>query len=317
MTVKRMKLKVNPKTLLKINKPELNLDDEINIFEMGTLLQFETHSWQARKNLPKKIAAVLTPKAEKEWVRATKSLIDRSYLQDINSAISEARAFVWEVSLPFPIKGIHFIPAENVDLIRDILEGYISKLKKSVNEFAKQYKKYIKEAEQELGIYKYFDPNDYPSDIRSRFNISYRFFDLTIPTHISKEMRNEEVNKFKGLMKETREMGILALREGFSEIVTHLTDTLTGKLDGEKKRLNQKAIDKVEEFFTSFQNKNIFHDSELEGIIEKAKTIVDGITPEDLRNDIDLTQIVNKQLSEVKGELDKSIETFKRKVSFI
>jgi len=316
MAIKRMKLKVNPKSL-KI-KREINAGlDELNIFDMGTLLQFETHSWQARKNLPKKIASLLTPKAEKEWVRATKSLIDRSYLQDINSTISEARAFVWEASLPFPIKGIHFIPNDRVNLIKDILEGYISKLKKDVNEFSKQYKKYIKEAESELGIYKYFDPSDYPTDIRSKFNISYRFFDLTIPSHINDDMRKEELGKFKKLMGETREMGILALREGFSEIVTHLTDTLTGKLDGEKKRLSPKAIGKIDDFFTSFQSKNIFHDTELESIIEKAKTIMEDITPEDLRTDIDLTKVVHKQLGEVKTELDKSIETFKRKVSFI
>ena len=316
MAIKRLKLKVNPKAVLKI-KPKIKIDDEVNIFDLGTLLQFETHAWQARKNLPKKIAAQLTPKAEKEWVRATKSLIDRSHLQEINQTISETRQFVWDVSLPFPIKGIHFVPNERVDDVRAMLDACISRLKKGVNDFAKQYKQYIKEAEQELGIYKYFDPSDYPQDIRSRFSITYRFFDLTIPAHISEDMKKEEQEKFKALMNETREMGILALREGFGEIVTHLTDTLTGKLDGEKKRVSTQSIEKIEEFFDSFQSKNIFHDDELAGIIAKARTIVDGVTVEDLRNDKDLTQIVNKQLTEVKSELDKSIQTFKRKVSFV
>lgn len=312
--MKRLKLQIDPTSIAKSTS-----NNGLNLFEMGTLIQFETHTWQARKRLPDKITKKLNPKSKKNLVRANKDLIDKSHLQEINSIISEARQYVWGIANPFPIKGIHFINNDVITGVKEHLDGYNAKLKKAVNKFSKEYTKFIDEAETELGADNLFDPTDYPTkqNMRNRFSISYRFFDLTIPKHISNEMREEEMENFKKLMAQTKEMGILALREGFADIVKHLTDTLTGKLDGEKKRLHQDAIDKVGEFFNTFQQKNIFNDTELEGIIKDAMLIIGDVNSSELRNDRDLTKVVNEQLNVVKDTLDKSITSFKRKVSFI
>lgn len=314
MARKRLKLKVNPKSIKKSKN-----GDGLNIFDMGTLIQFETHAWQARKRLPTKVAEKLTPKAKKTMVRANKDLIDKSHLQEINGIIAEARGFIWDITNPFPIKGIHFVSNEIVEMAKERLDGYIKKLKKAVNKFCKEYDAFIDEAESVLGADKLFNPTDYPSkaDIRNKFSISYRFFDLTIPSHINEEMRKEETENFQSLMKQTQEMGVLALREGFGDIVTHLTDTLTGKLDGEKKRLHQDSIDKIGQFFKMFQHKNIFQDVELENIIKDAMLIIEDVDSQELRKDKDLTKLINDQLGSVKQELDNCITSYKRKVSFI
>ena len=313
---KKFRLKVNPKS---IKRDKNSTNKEVNIFELGTLIQFETHAWQARKRLPTKVAKRLAPNAEKTLVRANKDLIDKSHLQEINKIISDARAFVWTVANPFPIKGIHFVNNDIVSDVKERIDGYIAMLKKAVNGFTKQYNKFIDEAEKYLAADELFDPTDYPSkvDMPNKFSISYRFFDITIPTHISEEMRKEEVQNFQSLMKQTQEMGTLALREGFAEIVNHLTDTLTGKLDGEKKRLHQDSIDKVAEFFKTFQQRNVFNDVELENIIKDALLIVEDVDSSELRKDKDLTTLINKQLSAVKDTLDGCITDYKRKVSFV
>lgn len=313
--MKRHKLKVNPKT---IKKNKASNGKELNIFDLGTLIQFETHAWQARKRLPTKIAKQLTPNAEKTLVRANKDLIDKSHLQEINGIISDARQFVWTVANPFPIKGIHFINNDIVPNAKEKLDGYQAKLKKAVNEFAKKYNKFIDEAENYLGADQLFNASDYPtkSDIRNRFSISYRFFDLAIPSAISEEMRKEETNNFQSLMKQTQEMGVLALREGFADIVNHLTDTLTGKVKGEKKRLHQDSIDKFSEFFKTFQQRNVFGDVELENIIKDALLIIEDVKSTELTKDNDLTKLINKQLGAVKSELNSCITDYKRKVSF-
>lgn len=310
--MKRLKLKVDP-TTIKSNK------NGINLFELGTLLQFETHAWQARKRLPTKIAKLVSPKAKKNFVRANKDLIDKSHLLEINSIIGESRRFVADITNPFPIKGIHFISNNNVPIAKEHLNGYIAKLKKAVNVFIKQYQSFITEAEDVLGIDNLFDPTDYPkaSQIRNRFDINYRLFDLSIPSSINQKMQAEESANFKALMEQTKEMGILALREGFADIVNHLTTTLQGKVEGENKRLRQNSIDKISQFFESFQSKNVFEDTELENIIKDALLIIEDVDSSELRKDKELTKIISKQLGEVKKELDKSIITYKRKVSFI
>lgn len=316
--MKRMKLKVNPKSIKVKKSNKVNATD-MNIFDLGTLIQFETHAWQARKRLPNEIAKVLNPKAKVQMVRANKDLIDKSHLMDINKIISDARGYIWTVANPFPIKGIHFINHEIVPKVKERLDGYNSLLHKAVNKFVKQYSKFIDEAEANLAPGKLFNPSDYPpkNQIRGKFGISYRFFDLTVPSQISNEMRKEETDNFKALMQQTQEMGVLALREGFGELVTHLTNTLTGKLDGEKKRLHQDSITKIVDFFETFKARNVFHDNELENIINDAILIVGDVDSKELSKDKDLTKLINDQMVEVKKELDKSIVSYKRKVSFV
>lgn len=313
--MKRMKLKVNPKT---VKKTKSN-NNEMNIFDLGTLIQFETHAWQARKRLPNDVAKVLNPKAKIQMVRANKDLIDKSHLQDINKIISDARSYVWTVANPFPIKGIHFINHDIVPQVKERLDGYNSLLHKAVNKFVRQYNNFIDDAEKNLSPGKLFNPSDYPqkNQIRNKFGIFYRFFDLSVPTHISNEMRKEETENFQALMKQTQEMGVLALREGFAELVTHLTNTLTGKLDGEKKRLHQDSITKITDFFETFKARNVFNDKELEDIINDAIIIVGDVDSKELAKDKDLTKLINDQMVDVKKELDKSIVSYKRKVSFV
>jgi|PlaIllAssembly_1097288.scaffolds.fasta_scaffold04219_7 hypothetical protein len=299
----------------KINKPKISTgkSNEINIFNLGTLLQFETHCWQAVKRISKDKAKKYGKAFEKGWMKANKNLIDRKKLDDIQSYISDARKLISSVSLPFPIKGIYFIPNDSVEKVNEGLSQIASGMLNSVDEFADHYNMYIEEAREES---EEFNEQDYPLDIKSRFGISWRFFEMTIPSSITNEMKAEENKRFNDLMQQAKHEAVLALRTGFAEIVTHLTDTLSGKLDGEEKRLRASSIEKVTEFFKEFQSKNVFNDSELESLIKKAKNVVRGVTPKDLREDEDLTKQIHKQLGEIKKELDSSTEKVRRRFSF-
>ena len=311
MTIKRLNLSVKNVKISSEKKA-----NEINLFDLGTLIHFETHTWQARKRLPKEISKQLTPEAEGDWTTVNKSLINKKHLSDINSIISDARLFVWNNANPFPIKGIHFIPNTRVDIVKQKLNECIIKLDKEIEKFTEEYEQYILEAEKILSPYGLFNPLDYPMDIKKRFSITYRFFELIIPSKLTDEIYKEEQQKFIDLANETRNMGILALKEGFADIVTHLTDTLTGKLDGESKRVRQEAINKFEEFWEIFQSKNIFKDNELEKIIKDAKEIMEGVDKDALK-DKELVKLVNDEMLKIKKEVDSSIVSFKRKISFI
>ena len=296
-------------------KPKISTgkSNEINIFNLGTLLQFETHCWQAVKRIPKDKAKKYGKSFEKGWMKANKNLIDRKKLEDIQSYISDARKLISSVALPFPIKGIYFIPNNSVEKINEGLLQIANGMAESVNAFVEKYNMYIDEARQES---EEFNEADYPLDIKSRFSIHWRFFEMTVPSSITNELRQEENKRFNDLMQQARHEAVMALREGFAEIVTHLTDTLSGKLDGEEKRLRASSIEKVTEFFNEFQNKNVFNDEELEKLIKKAKTVVSGVTPKDLRDDESLTKQIHRQLQTIKKELDSSTEKVRRRFSF-
>lgn len=308
--ITRLKLKKGIKPKIGTGK-----SNEINIFNLGTLLQFESHCWQAVKRIPKDKAKKYGKDFEKGWVKANKNLIDRKKLEDIQSFISEARKLISSVALPFPIKGIYFIPNEQVETINSGLKTFATEMNIKVEEFAAQYSNYISEAKEELGE-ESFNESDYPLNIRERFGLHWRFFEMTVPSSITNEIKSEETKRFNDLMQQAKHEAILALRGGFAEIVTHLTDTLSGKLEGEEKRLRASSIEKVTEFFNEFQSKNVFKDNELESLIKKAKDVVAGVTPKDLRNDESLTKLINEELGKIRDELDSSTETIRRRFSF-
>lgn len=292
--------------------------NEVNIFELGTLLHFETHSWQAKKRLPKDVAKKISKQAEGEWVRANKILINREHLQEMNSVITAARNYVWDVSNPFPIKGINFIAIAIAEEANSKLQEFSKQLQDHVKPFVAQYKKYIKEAKEQLEKDDLFDKEDYPdpTDIEARFWIYWRMFDMVIPSNATDAIYKEESKRIKSLFTQTRTETILALREGFGDLVTHLANTMNGKVKGEKKRVRPEAIDKVVGFFDTFQYKNVFKDSELDSLVTQAKDILIDIEPKDLRDDKSLAKLISTELGGIKEQLDSSIETFKRKLTF-
>ena len=312
MKIQKLKLRPMKQQNNGFNNPELN------IFEMGTLVQVETSSWQARKQVPKEITQKITPESKRNLIRANKDLIDRDHLKRLNSIITNTRRFVSDVSNPFPIKGLHFVSAKVIDLVTMKLDEFKTQLAMEVDLFLKEYESYKSEVKQELNKYKLYDERDYPSEkeIRESWTISYRFFDLSIPKHITNELRQKEEDEFKKLMNETKELGILALREGFNKIVSHLVGTLQGKLKGEGNRLHQEAIDNVYNFFKTFENRNVFNDTQLEKLIKDAQNILEGVTTDDLKSDDSFAKILTNELEKVQKETDKCVSSFKRKLSF-
>jgi hypothetical protein len=315
----KFKLKKNTDGSIKIEKKkkgEKSKNQEINIFDLGTLVNFETHAWRASVRLPKEVAARISKTKQEDYYRATKNLIDRSHLSDIYSHITAARNLVYALSTPFPIEGVHFIAAENAEKLNEGLIEINSNLMKAVDEFAAKYQKYIKEAKEILDPDGMFNKSDYPNDVKSLFSIHWRFFDLAIPSQLSDTLKEQEREQFNNVMEQTKNLGIHALRKAFNEIVTDLHDTLTGKLDGEKKRMNQGKLDKIAEFLDSFKSKNVFNDKELESLISEAQELTTGIESKELGKDKELAEALAEEMGKIKETLGGMVETYERKISF-
>jgi hypothetical protein len=292
--------------------------NEIDLFSLGTLIQFETHAWRASKKLPKEIAAKLSNQQRNDWVRATKNLINREHLSEIYSKISAARAVIENAANPFPITGVHFLHYDRVQEVNTALTELRSDLDGLKKEFAKNLAAYIAEARLILEPDGLFNPSDYPVEIENSFSISWRFFTLSIPTQLKDDIRQQESQNFGKLMEETQRLAVQTLRNGFADIIKDLTETLSGKADGEKKRMNQGKIDKVADFLATFQRKDLFGDKDLEELIVKANDLVDGLNFKDLRKDADMSAVLNAELNDIKTVLDSMVEPInKRSVSFM
>jgi hypothetical protein len=314
----KFKLKKNTDGSIKIEKKKKGEkhNQEINIFDLGTLVHFETHAWRANVRLPKEVAARISKTKQENYYRATKNLIDRSHLSDIYSHITAARNLVYALSTPFPIESVHFIAADNTERLNEGLLEINTKLMGAIDDFDANYKKYIKEAKEILEPDGMFNKAEYPDNVKNLFSIHWRFFDIAIPSQLSETLKEQEREQFNSIMEQTKNLGIHALRKAFNEIVTDLHDTLTGKLDGEKKRMNQGKLDKVAEFLDSFKTKNVFNDKELESLISEAQELTVGIESKELGKDKELAEALAEEMGKIKETLGGMVETYERKISF-
>jgi hypothetical protein len=317
----RYKLKKQSDGSVKIEKKTKDnsnplVTGELNLFDLGTLCHFESHAWRAVVKLPKEVSAKISKQKQENWYRATKNLIDRSHLTEVYSIITQARNLILAYATPFPMESIHFIAAGNVEVVNNGLKELDKKLSEAVAKFNLDYPKYKREARQILEPDGLWNKAEYPDNVSDKFSIHWRFFDLSIPAQLSDELKKQEQAQFNSLMEETKNLGVHALRKAFMEIVADLHDTLSGKLDGEKKRLNQGKLDKVAEFFNTFKMKNVFHDAELEKVIVDAQSMVEGIEYTDLNKDKELSGMMVEEMAKIKGQLEGMVETYERKISF-
>jgi hypothetical protein len=291
--------------------------NEIDLFSLGTLIQLETHAWRASKKLPKDIAAKISTEKRNDWVRATKNLINREHLSEIYSKITQARAIIENAANPFPITGVHFLHYDRVQEVNNALLKLKADLDELKKEFAKNLAAYIQEAREILEPDGLFNQQDYPVEIEKSFSIGWRFFTLSVPTQLKEDIKQQESMGFSKLMEETQKLAVQTLRNGFADIINDLTSTLSRKMDGEKKRMNQGKIEKVAEFLETFKRKDLFGDKDLEELIVKANDLMDGLSFKDLRKDADLSAVLNAELTDIKTVLNGMVEPInKRTVSF-
>ena len=223
----------------------------------------------------------------------------------------------WNHDKPYKImdclEGMKELPDNCVDLV---IADPPYNIGKDTWDTIKDYDKWIKESSKALKKDGLFDKEAYPMNVRERYWIEWRWFDMVIPSGVTEEMRQVEADQFQSMMDETRHSCVIAMREGFGELVTHLTDTLNGKLDGEKRRVRPEALEKIDKFFETFKYKNIFNDNQLQGLVIQAKDLLSDVTPKDLRNDQSLTKLIHNGLNDITEELVSSTETYKRKLTF-
>lgn len=174
------------------------------------------------------------------------------------SFIDEGLYTVKTDALPFVIADIKDAQAQLIKLVQAFLLVYESK---------------VNEARATLGDQ--FDERNYPSvgKLAQAFAIEYRVVQLDIPEGLPPEIRAEEEAKLRASFERAEQELTRALREGFGQILAHVTDRLTPGPDGKRKKFTDTIFVEFVEFLESFGNKNILGDDRLAALVEKAKGI--------------------------------------------
>jgi HAMP domain-containing protein len=269
----------------------------MTILEKGCLLHLSVSSWTGVAKISNTQIEV---HADKDLIKASKFLVDKENLKPIEQIRNESRNYMYSKSLPFPIPGVAFIPKDSIAEVNTQMMGYMQKFNTAVEEFAVHYDSFIEVAKG--GLRELFNENDYPPDIRSKFNFQWIF--LTVgeanPNTLAPELYDLEKEKFLHTVESFANDAVNLLRNEFSKMVDNLATRLK-----EGKKFKEASISNLKGFMDEFKNLNIADDAELAILIDKTQQVLADVSGEGLRSNAELKNSVVMSLSNVQKEFDQ------------
>lgn len=285
-----------------------------NLFEKGCLVQLSASVWGAtRKIKPQRLTDLAV---SSEWLRASKKLIDPEALKPINKVINKARSYLTGVNLPFPIKGMEFVPKEMISRVDERLNEFKSEFNHSVATFMENYDQLREVAMVHLG--ELFNETEYPLDIRKKFAFIWRFIILDVPNGntslLAPEVYEREKEKFVQTMEQARELAIQSLREEFAGMVERITDRFSEGANGDRKIFKNGTVNNFYEYFETFKDRNIFKDDELSELVERAKDILGGKSAEEIRSNDQFKERIEDGMRDVEKAMAEILSMPRRKI---
>ena len=123
--------------------------------------------------------------------------------------------------------------------------------------------------------------------------------------HFSPEMYRQECQRVQSRFDEAVQLAEQAFMEELSRLVEHLTERLSGQDDGKPKVFRDSAIANLTEFFERFRSLNVRSNEQLDELVLSAQRIVQGIEPQQLRDNQWLRQSITTRMTAVQAGLDQ------------
>ena len=246
--------------------------------------------------------------AESKFLSAGKKLIDTSHpaFKAVTNVRSQTIAYWKEASLPFPEPGIRLIRLDAIEEFNRKMALYQVQLEDAVRTLDQHYEELRNAARERLG--ELFDPADYPATLVGMFAIEHDFPSVEPPQylqHFSPEMYRQECQRVQSRFDEAVQLAEQAFMEELSRLVEHLTERLSGQDDGKPKVFRDSAIANLTEFFERFRSLNVRSNEQLDELVLSAQRIVQGIEPQQLRDNQWLRQSITTRMTAVQAGLDQ------------
>jgi len=267
-------------------------------------------SWfGVRKTLTaeQKAQAADTFGAEGAFLSAGKKLLDTRH--PAYKAVTEVRGQAvkyWKsLSLPYPEPGLRLIRQDAIEEFDSQMTEFCSKLNQAVTALNRRYEALKAAAQQRLGSL--FNPADYPVTLEGLFKIEWDFPSVEPPNYLRDlhpDLYEQECERVAARFDEAVRLAEQAFIEELHDLVSHLTERLTGQTDGRPRVFRDSIVGNLTEFFQRFQQLNVRSNDDLDRLVEQCQGIVRGVEPQLLRDNQGLRQQVATELTQVENVLD-------------
>jgi hypothetical protein len=254
-----------------------------------------------------KTEAALSFGAEGEFLSARKKLLDTRHpaYQEVTAVRGQVLAYWKAQTLPYPEPGIRLLRQTEVEAFHQRLLELRSELHEAVARLDQHYAEIQQTARQRLG--RLYNAADYPPVLQGLFALDWEFPSVEPPDYLlqlSPALYAQERDRVAARFEEAIQLAEQAFVSEFARLVAHLSERLRSEEDGGRKVFRDTAITNLLAFFERFRQLNVRSNAELDTLIDQAQQIVQGVEPQQLRDQAALRQHVATQLSGVQAILD-------------
>ncbi|MEQ9067323.1 MAG: hypothetical protein RLO18_11390 [Gimesia chilikensis] len=245
--------------------------------------------------------------AEGKYLSAGKKLLDTTHpaFKTVTGVRGRAVSYWRGISLPYPEPGIRLLRQTDIAEFDQRMREFQQELESAVTELDRHYTELQSAARERLGDL--FNPADYPPTLSGLFLIEHDFPAVEPPGYLKQlnpELYAQECQRVQQRFDEALQLAEQAFQEELGRLVEHLVERLGGQADGKPKVFRDSAVKNLTEFFQRFRQLNVRSNVQLDELVDRAQQVVEGVKPQQLRQNGSLRQQVASQLTGVQSALD-------------
>ena len=224
-------------------------------------------------------------------------------------AVSSVRGRIislWKgLSLPYPEPGIRLIRRDDIERLDNELTSMRSELANAVELLDRRYAELRTTAQERLG--RLFNLSDYPASLCGLFAVEWDFPSVEPPDYLRQLnplLYDQECRRVAARFDDALQLAEQAFLAELSQLVTHLTERISGTEDGTPKVFRDTVVSKLTEFFERFRRLNVRSNEQLDSLVSQVEDLVKGVQPQSLRDNRVLRQSVAVELSQLQPVFD-------------
>jgi hypothetical protein len=254
--------------------------------------------------------------ADARFLTAGKKLLDIRHeafrrLTSIKGRISK----YWRgISLPYVESGVRLIRQADIESFVLTLQGFRAELIQAEADLNAVFDEVKADARRRLG--RLYNPTDYPTEVQNLFGVEWDFPSVEPPNYlmqVAPEVYEEERRRVAARFDEAVRLAEQAFATEFAKLLSHLAERLTNAEDGQRRVFRDSAVGNLREFFTRFSDFNVRSNPELDALVAQAQQLVQGVGPQELRDDNSLRQQVAQQMARVQAQVEGLITAVPRR----
>jgi len=290
------------------------MQTKCDITGKAMLVNFKVSLWTAAKqdkNLSNESADL--HKADRTLIRTTRSLLEKSALEEVRKVASRARTDHYQYTLPWLDDGSRILSAPGFLKYAEIMRAHQDKFDQAVNEFVRQYPDLVDDARRRLnGL---FNPAEYPdvSDMKQRFGIGFNLLPFPDARDFRVDLNQADVELIRRNIEASTQAAIAeANRDIWNRaaiVVSHMVEKLRGYVvttEGISHPFRDTLVTNIEELVNLIPLLNITEDAEIARLATTMQAELTRNSAETLR----LSDTTRAQVADTAEQILAHIEAY-------